>query len=149
MSRRNYARSSRFDRNGCRAGTASAGTSAAEAAGGFDFKLEAKTESYRHWRTPGRPGIWRGGTIALYADAGHEVVILYLNKAKGANQPSSGSGPDRVAEANKACEILKDATRLCRPKLTPESIIDNERYDQFRRVIESRTTEYCPHPMAD
>src|SRR5271156_3147134 len=56
---------------------------------------------------PGDPEYGCGGTIALYSALGHEVVILYLNKGEGGDKASYDSSPVRVAEATKACEILK------------------------------------------
>jgi LmbE family N-acetylglucosaminyl deacetylase len=85
---------------------------------------------------PGDPEYGCGGTIALYAEAGHDVVILYLNKGEGGASLPSGSAPDRVAEAAKACQILK-ARPLFAGQIDAKSIIDNDRYDQFRRIIEA------------
>src|SRR5271163_3261765 len=56
---------------------------------------------------PGDPEYGCGGTIALYSDLGHEVVLLYLNKGEGNDKTAHGPNPVRVAEATKACEILK------------------------------------------
>src|SRR3979409_1290602 len=53
---------------------------------------------------PGDPEYGCGGTIARYADLGHEIVLLYLNEG----DPPEKTGPKRVrvGEAAKACEIL-------------------------------------------
>src|ERR1700737_2980969 len=53
---------------------------------------------------PGDPEYGCGGTIARYTDLGHEVVLLYLNDGVPVGQPQDGV---RVAEARKACEMLK------------------------------------------
>ena len=56
---------------------------------------------------PGDPEYGCGGTIARYTDIGSEAVLLYLNKGEWTNKPSYDPGPVRVAEARRACEILK------------------------------------------
>src|SRR6266403_1276989 len=56
---------------------------------------------------PGDPEYGCGGTVARYTDLGHEVVLLYLNQGEWTDKPSDDPGPVRVAEARKACEILK------------------------------------------
>ena len=56
---------------------------------------------------PGDPEYGCGGTIARYADLGHDVVLLYLNRGEWPPSAAPDSGAARVAEATKACEILK------------------------------------------
>src|SRR5450631_2334812 len=58
---------------------------------------------------PGDPEYGCGGTVARYADQGHDVVLLYLNRGeKGCPEPAPEKGSlVRVAEAKRACEILK------------------------------------------
>ncbi len=85
---------------------------------------------------PGDPEYGCGGTIARYSDLGHEVVLLYLNKGDGAGNPSNHPGPDRVAEASKACEILK-ARPAFAGQIDGQAIIDRDHYDQFHRLIEA------------
>lgn len=53
--------------------------------------------------TGGHPG----NPEAHYTNAGHEVVLLYLNRGDPAETPSRKAGGGRIAEAAKACEILK------------------------------------------
>ena len=53
---------------------------------------------------PGDPEYGCGGTIARYADLGDDVVLLYLNDGVPSGKPKDGR---RIAEAGKACEILK------------------------------------------
>src|SRR5436305_15140488 len=55
---------------------------------------------------PGDPEYGCGGTIARFTDAGHELVLLYLNRGDPNEMPAQTNFP-RVAEAAKACEILK------------------------------------------
>src|SRR5690348_12969607 len=57
---------------------------------------------------PGDPEYGCGGTVARYTDLGHEVVLLYLNDGEPPNRPPPGGARGaRVAEAARACEILK------------------------------------------
>ena len=56
---------------------------------------------------PGDPEYGCGGTVARYSELGHEVVLLYLNPGDWSDKPGYDPSPLRVAEANKACQILK------------------------------------------
>src|SRR5580658_696947 len=58
---------------------------------------------------PGDPEYGCGGTIARYADQGHDVVLLYLNRGeKNCPETAADAASNvRVAEAKRACEILK------------------------------------------
>ena len=62
---------------------------------------------------PGDPEYGCGGTVARYTDLGHEVVLLYLNNGERPDEPPEGRRP-RIAEAGKACEILKARPALRR-----------------------------------
>src|SRR5436305_8556323 len=44
---------------------------------------------------PGDPEYGCGGTIARYADLGHELVLLYLNKGDWTNKPGYDPAPIR------------------------------------------------------
>src|ERR1700689_1422021 len=85
---------------------------------------------------PGDPEYGCGGTIALFTDLGYEVVIVYLNKGEWSDKPSYDPGPVRVAEAARACEILK-ARPAFAGQIDAKAIVDNEHYEQFRRLIEA------------
>src|SRR6266852_3577159 len=52
---------------------------------------------------PGDPEYGCGGAIARYADLGHEVVLLYLNKGEWTDRLSDAPGSVRSVEAKKAC----------------------------------------------
>lgn len=82
---------------------------------------------------PGDPEYGCGGTAALYADQGHEVVLLYLNDG----DPPSRPGPKAllVAEARKACEILK-ARPLFAGQVDGAAVVDHDHYVAFRKVLE-------------
>lgn len=86
---------------------------------------------------PGDPEYGCGGVIARYADAGHQVVLLYLNHGEGA---ASGGTPEqlaavRTAEAARACEILH-ARPLNAGHIDGKAVIDPPHYDAFRKILE-------------
>jgi LmbE family N-acetylglucosaminyl deacetylase len=81
---------------------------------------------------PGDPEYGCGGTIARYAELGHEVVLLYLNDGVPAGKPQNGV---RVAEARKACEILK-ARPLFAGQVDGEAVVDRSHYVAFRKSLE-------------
>ena len=85
---------------------------------------------------PGDPEYGCGGTIARYADLGHDVVLLYLNKGVTPEAARSGGAPDRVAEAAKACEILKSRP-LYAGQIDGNAVVDRERYEQFHALLET------------
>jgi len=85
---------------------------------------------------PGDPEYGCGGTIARYAELGHDVAILYLNKGLTLEAAQAGNAPDRVAEAAKACAIL-NARPLYAGQIDGNAIVDRERSDQFHALLEA------------
>jgi LmbE family N-acetylglucosaminyl deacetylase len=81
---------------------------------------------------PGDPEYGCGGTIARYADLGHEVVLLYLNEGR---PPDLAQPPHRVAEAKAACRILGARARFA-GQIDGHSIVDATHADAFRTLIE-------------
>jgi N-acetylglucosamine malate deacetylase 1 len=80
-----------------------------------------------------------GGTMARYADLGHEVISLYLTRGEAG---ISGKSHDEAAairtrEAERACEILK-ARPLWAGQINGDTQVNPERYDAFRRLLESQ-----------
>jgi len=84
---------------------------------------------------PGDPEYGCGGTIARFTALGHEVVLLYLND--GAWETSA---PVRIAEAKKACEILK-ARPAYANQANGHAIVDNAHYQAFQKIIESENPD--------
>jgi LmbE family N-acetylglucosaminyl deacetylase len=86
---------------------------------------------------PGDPEYGCGGTIARYADLGHQVTLLYLNR--GEKQcPATDSDPSsvtRVAEARKACSILK-ARALFATQCDGHAVVDGSHYSEFQNLLE-------------
>jgi LmbE family N-acetylglucosaminyl deacetylase len=87
---------------------------------------------------PGDPEYGCGGAAARYADQGHEVVLLYLNRGEKScpETPAGAAANVRVREAARACEILKSRL-LFAPQCDGHAIVDADHYRQFRELIES------------
>ncbi len=81
---------------------------------------------------PGDPEYGCGGTVARFTARGHEVVLLYLNN--GAWPPTPA--PTRIAEATKACEILK-ARPAYAGQMNGHAILDNDHYEAYRKIIDA------------
>lgn len=94
---------------------------------------------------PGDPEYGCGGTIARLAAQGHEVVLLYLND--GAWQEISAQ--TRIAEAKKACEILK-ARPAYANQVNGRAIVDNSHYQAFQKILETEKPDaVLTHWMVD
>jgi LmbE family N-acetylglucosaminyl deacetylase len=85
---------------------------------------------------PGDPEYGCGGTAARYSDLGHDVVLLYLNRGEKACPEAKldESSGVRVAEARKACEILK-ARAAFAGQCDGHAVVDNTRYEEFRVLL--------------
>jgi len=85
---------------------------------------------------PDDPEAGCGGTIARFADSGHEVVILYLTRGergiKGKTYDEAGA--IRALEAQKACEILK-ARPVFAGQVNRKVEVNYARYDEFRKIL--------------
>lgn len=87
---------------------------------------------------PGDPEYGCGGTVARYTDLGHEVILLYLNRGDSGylENPVEDTTPVRVAEAEKACNILK-ARPVFAAQRNGKAIVDAAHYDEFQKIFES------------
>lgn len=85
---------------------------------------------------PGDPEYGCGGTIFRYAELGHEVVLLYLNRGEMGipNQPGAEAGAVRTSEAQMACKILK-ARPVFAGQMDGKSEVNSARYDEYRKII--------------
>jgi len=108
--------------------SASPRTNSAPSAAGPGRKLKAIVAGGH----PGDPEYGCGGAIARLTALGHEVVLLYLND--GGWPPTSSA--TRIAEAAKACEILK-ARPLYANQQNGHAIVDNDRYEAFAKLLEA------------
>ena len=86
---------------------------------------------------PGDPEYGCGGTIARYADSGHEVALLYLNDGVPAGKPKDDV---RVAEARRACEIL-GARPIFAGQVDGDAVVDRAHYDAFLAILEAERPE--------
>ena len=85
---------------------------------------------------PGDPEYGCGGTVARLTGLGHQVLLLYLND--GAWPPTPASV--RIAEATKACEILKSRTAYA-GQINGHAVIDNAHYDEFQKLIAAESPD--------
>ena len=87
---------------------------------------------------PGDPEYGCGGTIARYADLGHSVTVLYLNRGEKMcpPQPDDSGKTVRTAEAEKACRILK-ARPLFAGQCDGHAVVDRTHYEEFRSLLEA------------
>ena len=85
---------------------------------------------------PGDPEYGCGGAIARYTDLGHHVTLIYLNRGDTAETATRPASDVRVKEAEKACEILGAHPVFAR-QIDGHAIVDAERYEQFRRLLEA------------
>ncbi len=83
---------------------------------------------------PGDPEYGCGGTAARYADLGHDVVLLYLNRGEKACPTPEGASLPRVAEATKACAIL-GARPVFAAQCDGHAVVDGSHYDEFRALL--------------
>jgi N-acetylglucosamine malate deacetylase 1 len=81
---------------------------------------------------PGDPEYGCGGTIARYTDLAHDVILFYLNDGVPAGKPQNGV---RVAEARKACEILKSRP-LFAGQIDGAAVVDHSHCEAFRKLLE-------------
>ena len=85
---------------------------------------------------PGDPEYGCGGTVARYTDLGHDVVLLYLNEGEPPDQPAPKPHGFRVAEAKKACEILK-ARPAFAGQIDGRAIVDQAHYHAFHQLLQA------------
>jgi N-acetylglucosamine malate deacetylase 1 len=79
---------------------------------------------------PGDPEYGCGGAVARLTALGHDVTLLYLNN--GAWPPTSEE--IRIAEAKKACEILK-AKPVWAGQQNGHAVVDNDHYQAFSALL--------------
>lgn len=81
---------------------------------------------------PGDPEYGCGGTVSRYAALGHDVALLYLNRGDWGDVGAEV----RMAEAKKACEILK-VRPLYAGQRNGHAIVDQAHYAEFRKILEA------------
>jgi N-acetylglucosamine malate deacetylase 1 len=85
---------------------------------------------------PGDPECGCAGSMARFRHAGHEVVILYLNRGEGycGTAQLNRCASIRTAEAQEACRILK-ARAAFADQIDGQSVIDERQYTAFHRIF--------------
>jgi N-acetylglucosamine malate deacetylase 1 len=91
---------------------------------------------------PDDPESGCGGTIALYSDIGHKVVVLYLTRGEAGIPGKSAreAAAIRTAEAERACEILK-AKPVFAGQIDGNTELNPARYTEFRKILESESPD--------
>ena len=86
---------------------------------------------------PDDPESGCGGTIARYADAGHEVVALYLTRGEAgiAGKTHDEAARIRTAEAERACSILGAKARFA-GQVDGATHVDSAAYAAMRELLE-------------
>jgi LmbE family N-acetylglucosaminyl deacetylase len=85
---------------------------------------------------PGDPEYGCGGTVARYTDLGHEVILLYLNDGEWPPQKPPEARGHRMAEARKACEILKARPQHAGQK-NGQAVVDAVSYQAFHELVQA------------
>ena len=87
---------------------------------------------------PDDPESGCGGTMALYANLGHELVVMYLTRGQAgiSGKSHQEAAQIRTAEAREACAILH-ARPIFVDQIDGATEITNEWYCEIRRVFES------------
>ncbi len=91
---------------------------------------------------PDDPESSSGGTMALYADAGHEVVSLYLTRGEAGIHGKSHeeAAKIRTAEAEAACKILK-ARPVFLAQIDGSTEINADRYEEAWKVVKEEAPD--------
>jgi len=86
---------------------------------------------------PGDPEYGCGGTAARFSDLGHEVTLLYLNTGQKAcpDRPGDPGSTVRIAEAEKACAILKAHPKFA-GQCDGHAVVDDTHYRDFQTLVE-------------
>jgi LmbE family N-acetylglucosaminyl deacetylase len=91
-----------------------------------------------------------GGTMARYADLGHDVAALYLTRGEaGIKGKTAKEAADiRTAEAERACRMLK-ARPMFAGQIDGQTEVNEARYRQFREIIEAQKPDvlFAPWPI--
>lgn len=87
---------------------------------------------------PDDPETGCGGTIARYADLGHEAVVIYLTRGEAGIEGKSHEEAARIRtqEAQSACEILK-ARPVFAGQIDGATEINAACYENFRKILEA------------
>jgi LmbE family N-acetylglucosaminyl deacetylase len=96
---------------------------------------------------PDDPESIAGGTMALFADQGHDVVALYLTRGEAGitGKTHDEAATIRSAEAQAACAVLKARARFA-GQIDGATEVSTERYREMRVLLaEERPTLVITH----
>jgi LmbE family N-acetylglucosaminyl deacetylase len=118
------------------AGTPPLPTTANESSGSTNPSPEPKLKVLVAGGHPGDPEYGCGGTIARYTALGYEVALLYLNRGEWPENPALEDAKSvRIAEARKACEILK-ARPAYVGQINGAAVVDQAHYQKLHHLLE-------------
>lgn len=87
---------------------------------------------------PDDPETGCGGTLAVLANAGHQVTVAYLTSGQAGIEGKShdAAGEIRIAEAKKACTILK-AGPIFLGQVDGDTVVNNAWVEKFDTVLKT------------
>ena len=108
----------------------------AEPAEGAESAAQRKLKVVVTGGHPDDPETGCGGTMARYADSGHEVVALYLTRGEAgvAGKTHEEAARMRTAECEKACRIIK-ARALFAGQSDGSAEVTPRSYGEFRKIL--------------
>jgi LmbE family N-acetylglucosaminyl deacetylase len=91
---------------------------------------------------PDDPESGCGGTIALYSNFRHEVVVLYLTRGEAGipGKTATEAAAIRTAECQKACSILK-ARPIFAGQIDGNTEVNRSRYEDFRKLLQEENPD--------
>ncbi len=91
---------------------------------------------------PDDPESGCGGTMLRYAQAGHEVVAMYLTRGEAGirDKTHAEAAGIRTAECTKACEILQ-ARPVFAGQIDGDTQISRGRYEEFARQLSAEAPD--------
>jgi LmbE family N-acetylglucosaminyl deacetylase len=120
------------------------------AAGAQAIPLDKKLKVVVVGAHPDDPESSCGGTMARYADLGHEVFALYLTRGEAGikGKTAEEAAAIRTAEAERACAILK-ARPLFAQQVDGQTEVNAKRYEEFRQIVEAQKPDvvFAPWPI--
>jgi LmbE family N-acetylglucosaminyl deacetylase len=86
---------------------------------------------------PDDPESAAGGTLARYADLGHEPVALYLTRGEAGirGKNAEEAAAIRTAEVEKACAVLRARARFV-GQIDGSTEVTAARYEEVRKILE-------------
>jgi LmbE family N-acetylglucosaminyl deacetylase len=130
---------SRRDALGCTGGALAAALSLPAAAPGSSLAPEqGRLKIVVVGGHPDDPESGCGGTMARFADAGHEVVALYLTRGEAgiSGKSHQEAATIRTAECLEACKVLH-ARPMFVGQVDGATEVSVARYDEMRRIVEA------------